>query len=96
MGQTFLSRSFYNVAKRVVTDITLGVILQNKYILDFDCCKINIFSDDTTKIIQLQPALRFNGGGHINHSIFWENLSPSGGKPSGKYSSSILLMIYLC
>ncbi|KAI1075374.1 manganese superoxide dismutase [Whalleya microplaca] len=22
-------------------------------------------------------AIRFNGGGHINHSLFWENLSPS-------------------
>jgi superoxide dismutase, Fe-Mn family len=23
------------------------------------------------------PAIRFNGGGHINHSLFWENLAPS-------------------
>jgi Fe-Mn family superoxide dismutase len=23
------------------------------------------------------PAIRFNGGGHINHSLFWLNLSPS-------------------
>ncbi|KAI2621861.1 manganese superoxide dismutase [Xylaria nigripes] len=22
-------------------------------------------------------AIRFNGGGHINHTLFWENLSPS-------------------
>lgn len=22
-------------------------------------------------------AIRFNGGGHINHSLFWENLAPS-------------------
>ncbi|KAI0006895.1 superoxide dismutase [Xylariaceae sp. FL0662B] len=22
-------------------------------------------------------AIRFNGGGHINHSLFWENLSPA-------------------
>lgn len=32
--------------------------------------------NNTSKIISLQNALRFNGGGHINHSIFWENLSP--------------------
>ncbi|KAI1333047.1 manganese superoxide dismutase [Xylariaceae sp. FL0255] len=25
---------------------------------------------------QLQ-AIRFNGGGHINHSLFWENLAPN-------------------
>ncbi|KAI3336341.1 manganese superoxide dismutase [Xylariaceae sp. AK1471] len=23
------------------------------------------------------PAIRFNGGGHINHSLFWENLTPA-------------------
>ncbi|KAL1632509.1 Superoxide dismutase [Mn], mitochondrial [Neofusicoccum ribis] len=28
--------------------------------------------------LALQPALRFNGGGHINHALFWENLAPAG------------------
>ena len=32
--------------------------------------------------------LRFNGGGHLNHSIFWENLAPpskgGGGAPEGE------------
>jgi len=35
-------------------------------------------------ILSLQPLLFFHGGGHLNHSLFWENLSPtsvSGGKP---------------
>lgn len=27
-------------------------------------------------MIALQPALKFNGGGHINHSIFWTLLAP--------------------
>uniref|UniRef100_B5G0D2 Superoxide dismutase [Mn], mitochondrial n=1 Tax=Taeniopygia guttata TaxID=59729 RepID=B5G0D2_TAEGU len=34
---------------------------------------------DVTTQVSLQPALKFNGGGHINHTIFWTNLSPNGG-----------------
>lgn len=38
-----------------------------------------------TTQVALQPALKFNGGGHINHTIFWTNLSPNGGgEPQGK------------
>ena len=31
---------------------------------------------DVTGMLALQSALKFNGGGHINHSIFWTNLCP--------------------
>lgn len=31
---------------------------------------------DHSKICSLQSAIKFNGGGHINHSIFWTNLAP--------------------
>nr|AHE13889.1 Mn superoxide dismutase [Perinereis nuntia] len=40
--------------------------------------------NDVSSVIALQPALKFNGGGYLNHSIFWENMSPNGGgDPSG-------------
>ena len=34
-------------------------------------------------------ALSFNIGGHILHSLFWQNLSPKGGAPSGKIADAI-------
>nr|CAI5853888.1 unnamed protein product [Callosobruchus analis] len=37
---------------------------------------------DVSTAISILPALKFNGGGHINHSIFWHNLSPGRTEPS--------------
>jgi len=34
-------------------------------------------TDSVTEKITLQAALKFNGGGHINHSLFWKNLAPT-------------------
>ncbi|XP_036982039.2 superoxide dismutase [Mn], mitochondrial [Artibeus jamaicensis] len=46
---------------------------------------------DVTTQISLQSALKFNGGGHINHSIFWTNLSPhGGGEPTGELLEAII------
>lgn len=33
---------------------------------------------DIAAMIGLQQAIKFNGGGHVNHSIFWTNLAPVG------------------
>jgi Fe-Mn family superoxide dismutase len=47
--------------------------------------------EDLAAMIALEPAIRFNGGGHINHSIFWTNLAPKGkgGEPKGNLLEAI-------
>ena len=38
----------------------------------------------------IRTAVRNNGGGHINHSMFWQIMSPhGGGSPSGELASAI-------
>jgi Fe-Mn family superoxide dismutase len=34
--------------------------------------------NDLAAMIALEPAIRFNGGGHLNHSFFWNHLAPVG------------------
>lgn len=48
---------------------------------------------DIAKMIALQSAIKFNGGGHVNHSIFWTNLAPKnqggGNAPEGELATAI-------
>jgi Fe-Mn family superoxide dismutase len=43
-----------------------------------------------TTIPMLEKNLAFNLGGHVNHSVFWTNMSPGGGdKPTGDLAQAI-------
>ncbi|MFT4233023.1 MAG: superoxide dismutase [Leucobacter sp.] len=39
---------------------------------------------------KLEKDLAFNVGGHVNHTVFWNNLSPEGGeRPEGELAAAI-------
>jgi len=46
---------------------------------------------DLAAMVALEPLIRFHGGGHINHTLFWENLTPVNTyqEPSGNLSIAI-------
>ncbi|WP_029287821.1 superoxide dismutase [Cellulomonas sp. HZM] len=46
--------------------------------------------DDLGAVNLHEKNLSFNLGGHVNHSVFWQNLSPEGGdKPVGELAAAI-------
>ncbi|MEQ3540454.1 superoxide dismutase [Pseudonocardia tropica] len=46
--------------------------------------------NDFGAVVGLEKTLAFNLGGHVNHTAFWNNLSPDGGdKPTGDLATAI-------
>ncbi|QIM17408.1 superoxide dismutase [Leucobacter insecticola] len=47
-------------------------------------------SGNLASVNKLEKDLAFNVGGHVNHTIFWNNLSPEGGdRPEGELAAAI-------
>lgn len=50
-----------------------------------------ISANDIASQIALQAAIKFNGGGHINHTLFWENLTPVSSVEANPQSAPTLI-----
>ncbi|XP_052621434.1 superoxide dismutase [Mn], mitochondrial, partial [Lactuca sativa] len=52
-----------------------------------------ITKGDASTVVKFQSTIKFNGEGHVNHSIFWKNLTPTseggGEPPHGSLGSTI-------
>ncbi|WP_353111470.1 superoxide dismutase [Microbacterium sp.] len=45
---------------------------------------------DLAGVNKLEKDLAFNLGGHVNHSVFWQNMSPDGGgAPEGELAAAL-------
>ena len=50
----------------------------------------DLIADLNSVPMEIRPAVRNNGGGHANHSLFWSIMSPDGGgKASGDLGNAI-------
>src|SRR5690606_33425430 len=46
-------------------------------------------NNDFSTITKLEKDLAFHLSGHVLHSLFWQNLSPDGGEPTGALADQI-------
>ena len=49
----------------------------------------DLIADLASVPADIRGAVRNNGGGHANHSLFWKVLGPNGGSPEGDLAAAI-------
>lgn len=50
---------------------------------------VDILKNINSVPANIKTAVQNNGGGHANHTLFWETLSGNGGSPSGELAQAI-------
>jgi Fe-Mn family superoxide dismutase len=50
-----------------------------------------ISTSDITSQVSIQQGIKFNAGGHINHSLFWQNLAPASSSEAKSSSAPELI-----
>ncbi len=54
------------------------------------CCVVELLQNIKSLPESVQTAVRNNGGGHLNHKLFWDSMVPGGSKePVGKLADAI-------
>ncbi|MDF7808120.1 superoxide dismutase [Pontiellaceae bacterium B12219] len=59
----------------------VNAALEGTALADLPVCELCARLDEVPEA--KRTAVRNNGGGHANHSFFWEIMSPNGGAPTG-------------
>src|SRR5699024_9628189 len=57
--------------------------------IDKETMEIHHTKHHNTYVTKLNDAVQNNGGGHYNHSLFWEMLTPNASEPSGEVVDAI-------
>ncbi|GMT00603.1 hypothetical protein PENTCL1PPCAC_22777 [Pristionchus entomophagus] len=65
----------------------------NTYVTNLNMLEEKIYDatakKDISQLVALQPAFKFNAGGHLNHSILWQVMGKDEGEPSKELISAI-------
>ena len=65
----------------------VNAALEGTALADVSICELHDRMDEVPE--DKRTAVRNNGGGHANHSFFWEIMGPNGGEPTGELLAAI-------